>query len=123
MTRILIIDDEESNRFTVREILELNGHDVVEASNGDEGIALQKAEPFDLVITDIVMPKKEGIETIIELRRDYPHLKIIAISGHGSSSFQDLLKKAENSGATGVLAKPFGEEALLKAVNNCLLET
>ena len=120
MARILIIDDEESNIFTLREILEFAGHDVVDASNGNEGIALQKKSPFDLVITDIIMPEKEGIETIIDLKRDYPDLKVIAISGGGGNCNDDILKKAEDSGANRQLAKPFGEDALLEVVNGCL---
>lgn len=120
MTRILIIDDEESNRFTLREILEFVGHSVAEAPNGNEGLALQKSTPCDLIITDIIMPEKGGIETIRELRRNDPNLKIIAISGSGPTREGDILKRAKQVGADMVLSKPFGEAELLEVVNACL---
>ncbi|OHC76187.1 MAG: hypothetical protein A3G18_00740 [Rhodospirillales bacterium RIFCSPLOWO2_12_FULL_58_28] len=120
MARILVIDDEELARFTLREILENAGHEVSEARNGNEGIAFQKATPFDLVITDIIMPEKEGVETIIELKRDYPGIRIIGISGGGRTRNLDFLKLAEQFGAARVLAKPFTEDELLACVNACL---
>ena len=120
MARILVIDDEELARFTLKEILQSNGHDVVEARNGNEGIAFQKANPFDLVITDIIMPEKEGVETIIEMRGDFPDLKIIGISGGGRTQNLDFLKLAKQFGAARILAKPFDEEDLIKDVNELL---
>ena len=120
MTRILVIDDEELARFTVREILEGAGYEVAEAKNGNQGLAFQKAQPNDLVITDIIMPDKEGVETIIELKRDFPTLPIIAISGGGRTRNLDFLKLAEQYGAQKVLAKPFSEEELLESVQTCL---
>lgn len=123
MARILIIDDEELSRFTVREILEAAGHEVVGARNGNEGIAFQKVHPFDLIITDIIMPEKEGIETIIELKHDYPDLRIIGISGGGRTRNLDFLELAEKYGAQGVLPKPFSEDELLECINACLSVT
>lgn len=120
MARILVIDDEELARFTLREILQAAGHDVSEAKNGNEGIAFQKAQPFDLVVTDIIMPEKEGVETIIELKRDYPDLKIIGISGGGRTRNLDFLKLAKQYGAEKVLTKPFTEDELIECVNACL---
>ena len=120
MTRVLVIDDEELARFTVREILEGAGYEVAEAKNGNQGLAFQKAQPNDLVITDIIMPDKEGVETIIELKRDFPTLPIIAISGGGRTRNLDFLKLAEQYGAQKVLAKPFSEEELLESVQTCL---
>lgn len=120
MARILVIDDEELARFTLREILETAGHEVSEARNGNEGIAFQKAQPFDLVITDIIMPEKEGVETIIEMKRDCPGVKIIGISGGGRTRNLDFLKLAKQFGAMRVLAKPFTEGELLECVNACL---
>lgn len=119
MARILVIDDEELARFTIREILETAGHDVTEARDGEEGIAFQAANPFDLIITDIIMPRKEGVETIIELKRDHPNLRIIAISGGGRTRNLDFLKLAEEYGADKVLPKPFSEDELLAAVKEC----
>ncbi|MAF96260.1 MAG: response regulator [Rhodospirillaceae bacterium] len=120
MARILVVDDEELARFTIRDILETAGHDVDEAANGNEAISYQTANPFDLIITDIIMPEKEGVETIIELKRDYPDLKIIAISGGGRTKNLDFLKLADEFGADKILAKPFSEEELLERVNACL---
>lgn len=120
MARILVIDDEDLARFTIREILEAAGHVVVEAKNGNEGIAFQKAQSYDLVITDIIMPEKEGVETIIELKRDYPTMKIIAISGGGRTRNLDFLKLAENFGADEWLSKPFSKDEILEKVNGCL---
>lgn len=120
MARILAMDDEELARFTMREILESAGHEVVEAKNGNQGMSFQKAEPFDLVITDIIMPEKEGIETIIELKRDFPKLPIIAISGGGRTRNLDFLKLAKQYGAYKILAKPFTEKELLDSVQSAL---
>lgn len=122
MARILVIDDEDLARFTVANILESAGHEVVEASDGEEGLALQKEHPFDLVVTDIIMPKKEGVETIVELKRDFPDMKVIAISGGGRTRNLDFLELAKQFGADKILAKPFTEEELLENVNACLLD-
>ena len=120
MARILVVDDEELARFTIRDILETAGHEVAEAENGKEAIESQTAGPFDLIITDIIMPEKEGVETIIELKRDYPDLKIIAISGGGRTKNLDFLQLADEFGADKILAKPFSEDELLERVNDCL---
>ncbi len=122
MARILIIDDEELARFTVRDILEGQEHEVEEAANGQEGVDLHASKPFDLVITDIIMPEKEGVETIIELRKDNPDLKIIAISGGGRTRNMDFLQLAKKYGADKVLAKPFTEDALVECVDACLID-
>jgi CheY-like chemotaxis protein len=123
MARILVIDDEELARFTMREILESAGHAVEEAKNGAQGISLQRSQPFDVVITDIIMPEKEGVQTIIELRQDFPTLPIIAISGGGRTRNLDFLRIAEQYGAKKILPKPFSEEDLLDAVGGCLAAT
>jgi len=120
MTRILVIDDEELARFTIREILETADFEVDEAENGRVGIDKQKATPFDLIITDIIMPEKEGVETIIDLKQEFPDLKIIAISGGGRTRNLDFLKLSERFGAAKILAKPFTEGQLLEAVNDVL---
>jgi len=121
MARILVVDDEELARFTLRDILEGEGHEVTEASNGNEAIASQNANPFDLIITDIIMPEKEGVETIVEMKQDYPDLKIIAISGGGRTRNLDFLKLAKDFGANAILSKPFSEEELLDHVRSCLV--
>ena len=120
MARILVIDDEELARFTLREILEAAGHEVVEATNGNEGTASQRANPCDMVITDMIMPEKEGLETIVELKGAYPDLKVIAISGGGRTRNLDFLQLAGELGADQVIVKPFSEDELMKGVNACL---
>lgn len=120
MAHILVIDDEEMARFTVRDMLEAAGHEVTEACDGEEGVALNLVHAFDLVVTDIIMPKKEGVETVIELKQAKPDQKIIAISGGGRTRNMDFLQLAEQFGADRVLAKPFSEDELLESVNTCL---
>ncbi len=121
MARILIIDDELSMRSLIRMILEQAGHDVADAQDGNEGIRIQKAQPADLVITDLIMPGKEGFETIIELKTDFPDTKLIAISGGAQFIDKDnILRTANKLGADYALAKPFKKEGLLKAAGKLL---
>lgn len=120
MARIIVIDDEELVRFSLRAILEEAGHSVKEAADGDEGLALQKEQHFDIAIVDIFMPKKEGTETILEMHRDYPDLKLIAISGGGHSRELSYLNAAQTFGADLALPKPLTESDLIFAVNSLL---
>lgn len=120
MARILVVDDEELIRYTMREILEEFGHEVVDAKNGNECLTLQKESPFDLVITDIIMPEKEGLETITELKRTYPELKVIAFSGGGRTRHLDYLEKAKELGADEIIAKPFTESKIREVVDGLL---
>ncbi len=122
MAKILVVDDEELARFTIREVLRTEGHEVVEAGNGNEGIDCLKAEPFDLVVTDIIMPEKEGVVMIIEIRRDFPDLGVIAISGGGRTHNLNFLELARKFGADKVLAKPFTAAELLQTVDECLIQ-
>ena len=119
MAQILIIDDEPNLRSTLRRTLHQAGHQVSEAGNGAEGIDSYERDPPDLVITDIFMPEKEGIETIIALHRADPDLPIIAISGGGRSGGA-VLSSAEKLGARHTLSKPFRGEQLLSAVSESL---
>ena len=120
MARILVIDDEELVRFTVKQALEKAGHEVVEAADGNDGIEIYRQSPVDLIITDIIMPQKEGVETIVELRREDPDVKIIAIFGGGRTGNTDYLEMAKKFGARRVLRKPFGRQELLAAVQETL---
>jgi len=123
MPRILVVDDEPMLRRTVRAILEREGHVVVEAEDGHQAVKRFTQEGFDLVITDIVMPNREGVETIGDLRRLDPALPIIAISGGGAAgpAAVDLfLQLADQLGAMRTLAKPIRQTELIEAVNNCL---
>ena len=118
MARILIIDDDDPARFALRAILEHADHEVLEASNGLEGVKRFREEAPDLVITDILMPEKEGLETIQELRRDFPQIRIIAISGSGAN----YLSWAEEFGALRTFLKPFDRKEILAAVQDLLGE-
>ena len=120
MARILVVDDDELARFTIREILTMAGHEITEAENGDEAIKSQKAKPFDLIVTDIIMPGKDGVETITELKQDDPALVILAISAGGPLGDADFLQRALDVGADDILAKPFSEDSLVEKVNQCL---
>lgn len=120
MQRILVIDDEDQVRATLRKMLENAGYEVVEAGNGNEGIRLYQENPTDLVITDIIMPDKEGMETIWDLKREYPNVKIIAISGGGGFEPGPYLEIAEGFGAMRILSKPFDAEELLVAIRELL---
>lgn len=120
MPRILIIDDDESIRHLLREALTLHGYEVVEASNGLEGLRLHRAQPADLLITDILMPERDGLECILQLRKSDPGLRILAMSG-GSLRFDlDVLALAKSFGARRTFAKPFDLRELLAAVQEGL---
>lgn len=110
MKTVLIIDDESLVRATVARMVEREGHRVVQAANGLEGIRAFDREKVDLVVCDIIMPEKEGIETIGEIRRKDPSVKIIAISGGGRTENVNFLEMAQRLGADHILAKPFGRE-------------
>jgi DNA-binding NtrC family response regulator len=120
MARILLIDDDESVRTILYLTLVHAGHDVVEARNGREGLDLFRQGGVDLVITDIVMPEKEGFEVLMKIQKRNPALKIIAISGGGLHNAAHYLHTAKLLGAAKVLAKPFSNESLMAAVNELL---
>ncbi len=105
----------------MRKILEREGHDVRVATDGDQGILLHRVDPVDLVITDLIMPEKEGIETIQELREEFPGLRILAVSGGGMVDPDGPLTDAEIFGADASLAKPFSVDALCDAVSGVLV--
>jgi two-component system, chemotaxis family, chemotaxis protein CheY len=120
MAAILVIDDDPMAREIITEMLSQNGHRAVNASDGGEGLELFKNGAFDLVITDMIMPEVEGVETIIQLRKDNPDVKIIAISGGGRISAYSHLSIAEKFGVMKTLTKPFAKDDLLKAVDELL---
>jgi DNA-binding response OmpR family regulator len=117
---ILVIDDEDLVRLTVRQALEQAGHTVIEAKDGRVGIAQHKKHNADLVLTDILMPEQEGIETITLLRREQATLPIIAMSGGGRSSNRNFLDVASKLGASRVINKPFDVDELVAAVDAAL---
>jgi CheY-like chemotaxis protein len=120
--RILLVEDDEAVREILRKALVSAGYDVEEASDGAIALAAYYRQPPDLVITDLVMPEKDGLETIRELRRVNPAVKIIAMSGGGRTlgPGQLYLESARLFGALKILAKPFTSSALLKAVSELL---
>jgi DNA-binding response OmpR family regulator len=122
MKRILLIEDEDELRSILRISLEKMGYAVTEARNGAEAMKLFKKAPADLVLTDLIMPEKEGLETIRQLRRRNPELKIIAMSGGGRSDARDNLKMALSFGATLAFPKPFSFDGLAKAIAGLLAE-
>jgi len=123
MATILLIDDDELVRITVRQILESAGHTVVEARNGDEGLRVIATMQPDLIITDIIMPEKEGIETILEIRRRNTNIRIVAMSGGGQAQAMDFLPLARKLGADQILRKPFGPAELLEVTDLALKGT
>ncbi len=119
MARILIIEDDAPLRGVLAEALQLAGYEVFQAEDGRQGVEVFQLAPADLVITDLVMPGQEGIETITKLLHDRPGLPIIAISGSVEHSGL-YLEVARKLGATRTLAKPFGTKTLLGAVEAAL---
>ncbi|HEY5079085.1 MAG TPA: response regulator [Opitutaceae bacterium] len=117
MARILVIDDDHGVRTMLSRTLAHCGHTVIEAENGKIGLDLFPSSNADLVITDLVMPEKEGLEVLAVLRKATPPVKVIAISGGGRHNATEYLNVARYLGASRVLAKPFSIEALMAAVN------
>jgi DNA-binding NtrC family response regulator len=120
MTKILVIDDDAIVRTTLEHLLRDAGYEVASAEDGLRGMAMFRGEQPDLVITDIIMPEQEGIQTIAEMRKAKPDAKIIAISGSGRIANADFLKMARSLGAMEVIAKPFDPDVLLAIVEDCL---
>jgi len=120
VSRILIIDDDAYIRELFQALLEKNGYETQTAQDGQVGTTLFYKKPFDLVICDLVMPEKEGIETIRGFRRDFPDLKIIAISGGGREKPDGYLQMAGMLGANRVFKKPIDIDELLECVRELL---
>ncbi len=121
MSRILVIDDEPHLRTLIEKFLLLDDHEVDLAEDGNKGLKLIEGNSYDLVITDIVMPEKDGLEVIMELKRLFPNIRIIVISGGGERlNIQDLLKMARLMGADRVMSKPLDFIKLQSAVREVL---
>ena len=116
MKRILVVDDEAQIRTMLTQMLEQEGYEVLTAENGEEGLTLVQKHAFDLVITDMIMPVKDGLKFIMELIKDYPDLKILAISGGGAIKAERYLTMAGYLGDIATLEKPFKRERLLELV-------
>jgi CheY-like chemotaxis protein len=113
-TRVLIVDDDADMRLTLKLALELEGYGVTEAANGREAVEQQRIAPADVVLTDIFMPESDGFEAIDALRRDFPAVKVIVMSGGAQLAKRDYLPDAELMGADATLQKPFDIAELLK---------
>jgi len=120
MARILIIDDEAQIREMLAQMLTREGYEVEHAANGKVGMKVCREQEIDLIITDIIMPEKDGIEMILELRNDFPQLKIIAISGGGRLGPDGYLEMAQKLGAHKTFFKPFNRREILDAVRDLL---
>lgn len=114
--QVLVVDDEDMIRDIVKSVLSHAGYGVFDAANGREALEVLKERDFDLVITDILMPETEGIETIIEIRKANPHIKIVAVSGGGRANNLHPLEIAGKIGADITLSKPFEPDQLLAVV-------
>ena len=120
MARILVVDDDPTVRMIAAELLTAAGHEVCEAEDGDEALKQAAATPFDLVVLDMLMPNKDGLETIVELRRGRPRMRILAISSGGRMDAGQLLRTALVFGADETMAKPLRSEVLNEAVSRLL---
>ena len=118
---VLVVEDDENVRYMVEKILDIEGHKVTTAENGKQALnAIYKDKTLELMITDIVMPEKEGMETIQEAKVNRPDLKIIAVSGGGRIMAQDYLNTAKILGADLTLKKPFRRQDILDAVKTVM---
>lgn len=120
MQSILVIDDDKLMRLALAKMLITAGYNVSQAANGDDGLHMYRNQEFDLVITDLIMPDKEGIQIIRELRKENSEIRIIAISAGGRGGATDYLKWARLMGAKQCLYKPIKREDLLNAVTEVL---
>jgi DNA-binding response OmpR family regulator len=120
--KILLIDDDTLIRRSVARVLIQNGHDVVTAEDGLRGMEQYRRQNFDLIVTDIYMPRQEGIETILTLRREDADTKIIAISGAGNTGNTDALEMAGLLGADAIIEKPFRTDQLLARIGAVMNE-
>jgi len=118
MARVLIVDDDPYIREGVHDVLKACGHSVIEAENGAVGLDRLATHSVDLVLVDLVMPRKEGIETIQEIRRAQPDKKIVAMSGCDAKG--TYLGFAKRLGADAVLSKPFQPADLLETIGRVL---
>jgi DNA-binding response OmpR family regulator len=120
MATILLADDDIQLRTMLREILEIENYHVIEVGDGEKTINFLKNNPVDIVITDLIMPKKEGIETINELRKLYPDLPIIAMSGGSMTNSRVYLDIALKLGVIKAFLKPFDINEMLETIHSVI---
>lgn len=117
MQKILVVEDDDFIRGMICTVLKKHGFEVIEAKNGVDGVDKALHEKPNIVLTDMLMPDKEGIETILEIRSASPDIKIIAMSGGGKTKNMNFLDMAKKVGAEKILSKPFKPSALLNAIS------
>lgn len=122
LARILIIDDDPLVLDVFQQILEAAGHEIITATNGQDGLDIYNQSPTDLIITDMVMPIKDGLKMIMELEQNHPDVRIIAISGGGVIEPERYLSLAESIGTKKTLTKPITKDALILAVTEALAD-
>ena len=120
MARIIVIDDQEPIRRIVRRALEQAGHEVLDASDGEMGLELLGRHAVDAVLSDIFMPGVDGIQTLRQIRKQFPQVKVIVMSGGDSTGLLDLRRDAELLGAVKTLPKPFTTHEIVSIVNSVL---
>ena len=120
MKKILVIDDDDIMRETIRDILLFESYDVAVASDGKEGLEIIQEERFDMIVTDILMPDKDGIEVIMEAKKSQPNIYIVAVSGGGYIPAESYLKVASDLGAHAAIVKPFDIDEFISEVNTLL---
>lgn len=123
MARVLLIDDDETVRSAMARAVELGGHQVLQAADGREALQRAQGQDLDLVITDINMPKMDGIEVILTLAERRPGLPVIAVSGGGRMPKEVLLASAGVLGAVRTMAKPFDLTAFRQLVEEALSDS
>lgn len=116
MAKILIADDDAEIRVTLQKLLQMVGHEVELAKDGLEASRILDSETFDLMVTDIVMPNQEGLESILATRQKHPNVELIAMSGGGRERTESYLRMAESFGAKAIFRKPFSPRDMLAKV-------
>ncbi len=122
MPKVLIVDDDAPLNIMLCRMLERAGYETASAANGLEAVNIYRQDQVDLIVTDIFMPEQEGIATILELRHDFPDVKIIAMSGGGNTGMKDYLNMAKFLGAQGIIDKPFTNAELLQMIEQLLAD-
>ncbi len=120
MARILVADDQDYIRSFLRMMLEKDGHEVDEAGDGNSALSLCRENHYDLVLLDIFMPDKDGIETIVLLVNEFPGIRIVAMSGGGPVHYLEALERARSLGAVAGIAKPFGTKDIREIIARVL---
>lgn len=123
MAKILVVDDDPECAALLEAVCQEMGHDVVSAQDGESALRKVRSEAFDVVVTDVLMPEKDGLELLREIRQELPGVKVIAISGGGLLYAEDCLRMAKTFGASQVMLKPLDVRKLQEAIKSLLGES